>query len=409
MSSYRCLLCRGGKNLCGKDYCPILLKNKAYSRVIPTIRAIEIDGSTPPGIFVGRHGYPKVSLGPLLSSQHGNTSLLNTPELWYGKSIEDIVNFRMNLIRGKYLTNVNDIEKAPRIVQEIQESALAESSPGMSVEFSKRPNTRIILDDNSQPFGPSAPIKNLEFSNFKTDQKLEKSYYDTDLKAVGSIIELYSKGCRISQIDRAFSAGTMGIKKRRKFVPTRWAITAVDDTISKDLREKIKYNETIDKFRVYGLDALDNRWQILMLPFAWRYELIEAWYPKTLWNPYSSEIAVFGDHEYFNGRKDYARLGGCYYASRLAITEHLKKESKQAGAVVMREAHPGYVLPVGVWNVREHVRRALKTEPFRFDDLSSALGFVSQHFAIPIKRWIRESAIVKDLLYQRRLEDFGGL
>ena len=409
MSSYRCLLCRGGKNLCGKDYCPILLKNKAYSRVIPTIRAIEIDGSTPPGIFVGRHGYPKVSLGPLLSSQHGNTSLLNTPELWYGKSIEDIVNFRMNLIRGKYLTNVNDIEKAPRIVQEIQESALAESSLGMSVEFSKRPNTRIILDDNSQPFGPSAPIKNLEFSNFKTDQKLEKSYYDTDLKAVGSIIELYSKGCRISQIDRAFSAGTMGIKKRRKFVPTRWAITAVDDTISKDLREKIKYNETIDKFRVYGLDALDNRWQILMLPFAWRYELIEAWYPKTLWNPYSSEIAVFGDHEYFNGRKDYARLGGCYYASRLAITEHLKKESKQAGAVVMREAHPGYVLPVGVWNVREHVRRALKTEPFRFDDLSSALGFVSQHFAIPIKRWIRESAIVKDLLYQRRLEDFGGL
>jgi Uncharacterized conserved protein len=409
MSSYRCLLCRGGKNLCGKDYCPILLKNKAYSRVIPTIRAIEIDGSTPPGIFVGRHGYPKVSLGPLLSSQHGNTSLLNTPELWYGKSIEDIVNFRMNLIRGKYLTNVNDIEKAPRIVQEIQESALAESSLGMSAEFSKRPNTRIILDDNSQPFGPSAPIKNLEFSNFKTDQKLEKSYYDTDLKAVGSIIELYSKGCRISQIDRAFSAGTMGIKKRRKFVPTRWAITAVDDTISKDLREKIKYNETIDKFRVYGLDALDNRWQILMLPFAWRYELIEAWYPKTLWNPYSSEIAVFGDHEYFNGRKDYARLGGCYYASRLAITEHLKKESKQAGAVVMREAHPGYVLPVGVWNVREHVRRALKTEPFRFDDLSSALGFVSQHFAIPIKRWIRESAIVKDLLYQRRLEDFGGL
>jgi len=407
MSSYRCLLCRGGRNLCGKDYCPILLKNKAYSRVMPT--ALEIDGSTPPGIFVGRYGYPKVSLGPLLSSQHGDTSLLDTPELWYGKSIEDIVNFRMNLVRGKYLTNVNDIEKAPRIVREIQESALAESSLDIFAKFSKRPNTRIIMDDNSQPFGPSAPIKNLEFSNFRTDQKLEKSYYDTDLKAKEGIIELYLDGCRISQIDRAFSAGTMGIKKRRKFVPTRWAITAVDDTISKDLREEIKYNETIDKFRVYRLDALDNRWQILMLPSTWRYELIEAWYPKTLWNPYSSEIAVFGDHEYFNGRKDYAKPGGCYYASRLAITEHLKKERRQAGAIVMREAHPGYVLPVGVWNVREHVRRALKTKPFKFDDLSSALGFVSQHFAIPIKGWIRESAIVKDLLYQRRIEDFGGL
>jgi Uncharacterized conserved protein len=217
MSSYRCLLCRGGRNLCGKDYCPILLKNKAYSRVMPT--ALEIDGSTPPGIFVGRYGYPKVSLGPLLSSQHGDTSLLDTPELWYGKSIEDIVNFRMNLVRGKYLTNVNDIEKAPRIVREIQESALAESSLDIFAKFSKRPNTRIIMDDNSQPFGPSAPIKNLEFSNFRTDQKLEKSYYDTDLKAKEGIIELYLNGCRISQIDRAFSAGTMGIKKGESLFP----------------------------------------------------------------------------------------------------------------------------------------------------------------------------------------------
>ena len=326
MSSYRCLLCRGGKNLCGKDYCPVLLKNKAYSRVIPTINGLEIDGSTPPGIFVGRYGYPKVSLGPLLSSQHGDTSLLDTPELWYGKSIEEIVNFRMNLVRGKYITDVNNIEKAPRIVQEIRESALAKDSLDTNAKFSKKPDTRILLDDNSQPFGPSAPIEDLKFLNFKVDQKLEKRYYDTDLKAKDGIIELYLDGCRISQIDRVFSAGTMGIKKRRKFVPTRWAITAVDDTISKDLREEIKYNETIDKFRVYRFDALDNRWQILMLPSTWRYELIEAWYPKTLWNPYGSKIEIFGDHEYFDGRKDYAKIGGCYYASRLAITERLKKE-----------------------------------------------------------------------------------
>ena len=75
----------------------------------------------------------------------------------------------------------------------------------------------------------------------------------------------------------------------------------------------------------------------------------------------------------------------------------------------MREAHPGYILPVGVWNVREHVRRTLGMKPSKFDDLNSALNFVAQHFAIPIKRWIKESAIVKDLLYQRRIEDFGGL
>jgi len=36
---------------------------------------------------------------------------LGTPELWVGKSIEEIVNFRSQLVRGKYRVNVKDVEK----------------------------------------------------------------------------------------------------------------------------------------------------------------------------------------------------------------------------------------------------------------------------------------------------------
>ena len=69
----------------------------------------EIEGSSPPSIFVGRYGYPKVAVGPMLPPVHGDTSILDMPEKWLGKSLEEIVNFRLNLIRGIKNLSVNQI------------------------------------------------------------------------------------------------------------------------------------------------------------------------------------------------------------------------------------------------------------------------------------------------------------
>jgi hypothetical protein len=143
-----------------------------------------------------------------------------------------------------------------------------------------------------------------------------------------------------------------------------------------------------------------------MIPREWCYELIEAWYPKTIWNPTGNEISIFSDHEFYDGRKTYADIGGCYYASRLAVNELLNKERRQAGIIVMREAHPGYIMPVGVWNVREAVRQAVKKKPLTFVSLNEALSYVSKKFDIPIKRWISVSSVLKDALHQRRIIDF---
>ena len=59
-----------------------------------------LDGASPPSVFVGSYGYPKVSVGPMVPPMHGDTTLLDSPELWVGKSLEEIVNFRLSLIRG---------------------------------------------------------------------------------------------------------------------------------------------------------------------------------------------------------------------------------------------------------------------------------------------------------------------
>jgi hypothetical protein len=172
------------------------------------------------------------------------------------------------------------------------------------------------------------------------------------------------------------------------------------------MMEDTKVAPTIDEFRIYETTRLDNRWIILMMPTEWCYELVEAWYPNTLWNPDQRAISIINDYEFFEGRKTYARIGGCYYAARLASNELLTREGRQAGVVILREAHPGYILPVGVWNVREHVREALAGAPVKYDSLKGALVHVKRVMDIPLEQWIHVSGVLKDRLYQRRLEDF---
>ncbi|MFQ6137328.1 MAG: Nre family DNA repair protein [Candidatus Hydrothermarchaeales archaeon] len=402
----RCVICKGARMLCGKSSCPILVKYYYQLKTKPLIDALRLEGSSPPSVFVGRIGYPKVYVGPLIPPVSGDTSLLDTPESWINNSIEDIVSFRSQLVRGKYRVDAFDVEGGRRIVDMTRELALCTSSVDSEAEFLKRPSGRLMLDDEVQPFGPSAPLRKLDVTSLKIDRKIERAYDDTDLKAVDAVVDLYDGGVLVSKIQRAFSVGAFGIGKNRRFVPTRWSITAVDDTLGKDLRERVKEFPLINEFRVYESWRLDNRFMVLMIPSSWCYELIEAWYPNTVWNPTGRRILLFSDHEGYGGRSKYAGIGGCYYAARLAISEHLEEERRQAAAVILREVHSGYIMPVGVWNVRENVRNAVRGEPRKFDTLKGALNYISAKLEIPLERWILNSKLLKDFLYQRKLEDF---
>jgi len=394
--------------LCGKTRCPILVKHYFRMKTMPLIDALSIEGSSPPSVFVGRFGYPKVYVGPLIPPIHGDTSIMDMPEDWItrGISIDDIVNFRFQLVRGKHLVHIKNVEHGGRIVDNTREMAMATNPTDVDAEFLKKPVGRLVLDDEVQPFGPSAPLKKIDVGSLKIDWRIDRAYSDGDLLSRDAVLGLYTNNVPITKIQRAFSVGAFGVQKNRRFVPTRWSITAVDDTIGKELREEVKSHPLINEFRVYESWCLDNRFLILLMPYSWRYELIEAWYPNTVWNPTGKRIVMFSDYEKFKGRTTYAQIGGCYYAARLAVAEQLYKEVRQAAAIILREAHPGYIMPVGVWNVRENVRNAFRAQPRRFNTLKEAFSFISTRIEIPIKRWIWHSAILKDLLYQKRIEDF---
>ena len=135
------------------------------------------------------------------------------------------------------------------------------------------------------------------------ESKIEKPYYDRDLKASEAIFSLYREGIMVTRMQRALSIGMFGEGARRRLVPTRWSITAVDSTISAKLIEKVKGFQTIDEYRVYSYSVYDNQYVAILLPEPWRFEWIEAWFPNTTWNQFTKEPYVIGDYEEYFGRQ----------------------------------------------------------------------------------------------------------
>lgn len=374
-----------------------LYLNKLYSRF--NFNRIDVgesmSGSTPPSVFVGREGYPKVFVGPLIPPVHGDTQIMDLPEKWItgGKTIQDIINYRINLVRGKELINIKNVNAKP--VQTMREIALAKDSLGLDAEFKNKPRG-IFINEHTQPFGPSATLKHLKLNeNAKWNMGLEKAFYDTDLKARNAIIDLYEKGMFVTTIQKALSIGAFGLEKNRRLVPTRWSITAVDDTLSLHLMNTVKTYPVVDSYEVYEVDTFNNYFAILLMPCSWQYEFLEA-FIQIFWN----EQVLFSSHESFKGRKTYAEIGGCYYSTRLAVLEKLEEMRRQAGVLVFRESYSGYI-PTGVWLVRESVRESLRKPPTRFGDMKAALNYISIRLRLPFSKYKQESSFLKQMTLNR--------
>src|SRR3989338_1885061 len=171
--------------------------------------------------------------------------------------------------------------------------------------------------------------------------------------------------------------------------------------------ERVKGFGTIDYFELYHSNYLDNDFLILLLPTNWQFEQLEAWKPGTAWTLEEQEASIIQDFEFYNGRKEYAsNVAGAYYAARLAICEHLMRRKKQAGALVFREIGEGYKVPVGVFQIRENVREALRKKALNFFELKLCLAFLGKKLSIPIDSYEKESKLIDALKHQKRISEF---
>ena len=353
-----------------------------------------ISGTSPPSVFVGSYNYPKVFVGPMVPPIHGDTSLLDSPEKWKGKTLEEIVNFRLNLVRGTQKLSIDTTEG--KYIENLQEVTMSSKPTDADLIFKKSTSSNISLDGESAPFGPVGEIKSAKFSGTSSEKSIEKTFYDTDLKAQDAVLNLYNSGIDISKIQKCFSIGMLGHK--RKLVPTKWSITATDDIISKSLVEDILDYSLIDSCKVFSYSHLGNNFSVVLFPHRWIYEMIEAWY--------SNGILGFGsDSEDARGIDHPPAIAGAYFAAKLGVLEYLSEHKIQSGVVILREIRPEYAIPVGVWQVREGIREAMRQEPVISDNFDDALNIASRQMSISKTEWLSHADTLM-MIRQKTLSDF---
>jgi len=216
-----------------------------------------------------------------------------------------------------------------------------------------------------------------------------------ELKAVEGIKKLYEKGIPFDSIQRILSVGLLGLKK--KLVPTRWSITATDDTLGKQLLEEVRQYPELDDYFVFESNYLDNHFFVLFLPGKWSFEQIEFYSPGSIWVKENEETVFISDYELYQGRKKYAEnVQGGYYAGRLGVLEKLRSMRRQASVFIIREIGSGYFAPVGVWEVRENVRNAVKGNAVKFQLLEEALAFIGNKLNTR-RQWEKHSELLKTI------------
>jgi hypothetical protein len=166
------------------------------------------------------------------------------------------------------------------------------------------------------------------------------------------------------------------------------------------MADRVKYNPTIDEYRIYRAEALANNVVILLTPTPWMFENLELWHAS------APNYRVDADYELYEGRKDYAsNTAGAYYAARAPVLEYLDSAGRQAGAIAFLEVKNDWI-PLGVWRFRELAKEAMKTVPMTFDTLEKSIAALQGCLYTPLKPWLKASSLYRYMREQRRLTDY---
>lgn len=366
------------------------------------IKIQNFSGSTPPEIFVGKWNYPNVYTGILAPTETGDTTIMSSPEEWHKNnlSISQITEYRNQLIYGRTQNNIKKLET--KFLGVMKEVAMTHKSVATNFELKKPVTTNKEQDDRSPLIPKAAEVEKVTLEeNAPVMPKVDYLVNDIEAKSSIAIRELHKANTQTSTIIKILSAGLLGLKKNRKLVPTRWSITAVDDTLSKNKLEKIKTYSEINDYRVFHAEYLGNHYEFLLIPDSFSFEVIEI----SLKNPLFQ--AVWQDYETIFSRKKYAdNVTGAYYVNRLALAEYLELIKRQATCLVFREVRPQYYSPCGVGILRETSREAFRNKPQIFDNLNEALSSIQSRLKQPVSNYTNRSVILRMKKTQSKLNNF---
>lgn len=373
-----------------------------------------IDSISPPSVFIGsKLKYPLVNVGILSPLDRDENAWLYDDEKYWADNnfqIDDVLKLRNSLLNSRFQSQVSDSRMGKRFIQIAQDIAIASKPVDVEIELKRNLSFNSGKDQVVTPHGMHAGLKQAKITgNVKVDAKVDRVMND-EIKASEGIEYLYKNEFDEYSLSKILSVGVLGLKKNKKLVPTRWSITATDDTIGKSLLGKIRDYKWIENYQLFLGEFLGNQYLILFFPSIFSYELFELYLPGSSWNP-SDEVKASTDYEAYSGRKTYAAsTAGGYYAARLPILEYLEKIKRQASVLAVRIETPTYWAGLGVWVVRESVRKALKNKAIEFGDEkefidnSKMIGRAKYHF--DYGQIFDKSKVLKQIRTQKNLLEF---
>lgn len=409
-----CLKCKG-RGHCGRSSCAVYTKTMSWMKYSNAFQKEGFEGASP-SLFVGRQGYPSVNVGILArpDGMAGSASgeELDSPRAWASGNmgIPDIVDYRSTLINSRFR---HDARSSSRLLDVCRDVSMASKPVDVEVRLKEKPSFRLNTDPYIAPTGPNALLDRAEAtSNPRVDRRVYSAVDDNYLKSSSALSSLYSRGFEESFLSKLLSSGTLGLKSERRLVPTRWSITAVDDTLGKRLIDEIRDYSESDIAAYFG-GYLGNYYLALMFPGVWSYELFEVYMPNSSWNT-SSGTDYTTDYEPYSGRKSYAEnCAGGYYAARLPVLKALSGLRRQAGVLLIRVITGEYTLPLGVWVCREATRKALGSRPLEFSSeelmLRYAKSLMSKKFGLDISEMLSKSRLLRERRTQARLSAYFSI
>jgi len=383
---------------------------KKYQQELKPTKEIEGFASS---AIVGEKNYPNLKVHNISNDDKKN-SFFNSSNI-IKQNYSDIIKLKAKNILGS--TQSLNIKKINTKIREELENIYKSKR---EIEFSSKFRNelkfdKILTSKVSGIMGSKNELTKINPNeNTKTSNKIEK-YTANDIKSKEAIISLYEKGVNESQIQNLLALGSFGINFNKKLVPTKWAISAFDQTIEKHLYKKIiKYNP-INNYEIYTSYDKGNTFIIILIPDTFSAEIVEAFDSTSQNSKFSEGLGIVSKKNSLTIERDFVNFenklkksepetAGGFWATKMPIQEYLLSRKKQASFISIRIIE-NYDIPLGVIFVREKVRDAMKNKIFSTSNENNLFEFLKikypKHFSL-----FENSILLKEQKKQTKLKKF---
>jgi hypothetical protein len=324
--------------------CPIKDRISAFKIALSKAAGAEVFGSSPPAAVVGEYGWPQVAvyIGEPPDVFGEEAKRYEDPGLLWGLPLEEIARLR------SYVTFGVKRAETPWELGELPYVAVSARPVDVEMRLAKPPAPQVRFDLREKPMGPRAPLERARVvENPVVPRQLDRLIAE-DVAAGEAVVELYSKGVDLYIIQRAFALGLLGARHRRRLVPSRWGITAVDVAVGDWLASRVRDLPEVPQ-TLYGYgEYLDNRYLVAVVPGPLRFAYRERWQS-------GGGVAEILVREDVRGVR--STMDGGFEAARVAVLEKLASMGRRGTVGIVRWIGEGYYVSVGNWQIRETLRR----------------------------------------------------